>query len=115
MQLIITWILSACALILTSKVLNGIKLNGFGAALLSTFVLGALNATIFRVLWFLTLPFTILTLGLFLLVLNGAMLKLTAKLVNGFKIDGWLSAIVGSIVLSITQSILYFFYRRLFE
>ncbi len=112
LHIIIAWVLSAFALTLTSKLIKGLKLNGFGSAMLATFVLAALNATLFRVLWWISLPFTILTLGLFLFVLNGLMLKITAKLVNGFKVDGWIAAIAGSVVLSIFQSILYFIFRR---
>lgn len=114
-QILITWALNAAALILTSKIISSIRLKGVGSAFLATFVLAALNATLLRVLWVLTFPFTIITLGLFLFILNGAMLKLTAGLVKGFKVEGWWSAIGGSIVLSILQAVLYYFYRRLFE
>lgn len=114
-QILITWALNAAALILTSKIISSIRLKGVGSAFLATFVLAALNATLLRVLWVLTFPFTIITLGLFLFILNGAMLKLTAGLVRGFKVEGWWSAIGGSIVLSILQAVLYYFYRRLFE
>ncbi|RYZ60350.1 MAG: phage holin family protein [Proteobacteria bacterium] len=114
-QLLVTWALSALALGLMSAIMPGIRLKGVGSAFLATFVLGALNATLLRILWVLTLPLTIVTLGLFLLVLNGAMLKLTAKLVNGFKVEGWLSAIVGSLVLTLTHAGIYFFYRKLAE
>lgn len=114
-QVFISWAINAFALILTAKLISSIKLKGVGSAFLATFVLGALNATLLRVLWIVTIPFTLLTLGLFLFVLNGAMLKLTAALVKGFRVDGWWSAIGGSIVLSIIQAVLYYFYRRYFE
>ena len=114
-QIFISWGLNAAALILTSKLFRSIKLQGVGAAFLATFVLAALNATLLRILWVLTFPFTIITLGLFLFVLNGAMLKLTAGLVRGFKVEGWWAAIGGSIVLSILQALLYYFYRHIFE
>ena len=74
----ISWAINAFALVLTAKIIPSIKLKGIGSAFLATFVLGALNATLLRVLWVVMIPFTILTLGLFLFVLNGAMLKLTA-------------------------------------
>jgi putative membrane protein len=64
-------------------------------------VLGLLNALVRPILWFITLPITILTLGLFLVVLNAIMLELTAALVPGFDIDGFGWAIVGAIVLSL--------------
>ena len=111
-QVLVAWALNAFALVMTSKVISGLKLKGLGAAFLSTFVLTILNATVLRILWVLTLPLTFLTLGLFLLVLNGAMLKMTASLVNGFKVEGWWSAIGGAIVLSLIQSTLYFFYLK---
>ncbi len=114
-QICITWAINAFALILTSKMISSIRLKGIGSAFLATFVLAALNASLLRILWVITLPFTVLTLGLFLFILNGAMLKLTAGLVRGFKVEGWWSAIGGSIILSIIQAILYYFYRRTFE
>lgn len=110
-QLLVAWALSALALAGMSAVMPGIRLKGIGSAFLATFVLGALNATVLRLLWVLTLPFTIITLGLFLLVLNGAMLKLTAKLVNGFKVDGWLFTISNlNLGMELESKILYDFY-----
>ncbi|MES2744968.1 MAG: phage holin family protein [Bdellovibrionota bacterium] len=112
---LISWGISAAALKFTSALLPSFRLQGIGSALIATFVLGALNATLLRILWVVTLPFTVITLGLFLLVLNGAMLKLTAALVRGFSIDGWWAAIGGSIILTIVQSLFFYFYRRVFE
>ncbi len=114
-QLLVTWALSALALILMSAIMPRIRLSGIASAFLASLVLGLLNTTVLRILWVLTFPLTILTLGLFLLLLNGAMLKLTARIVSGFKVDGWLAAIFGSIVLSITHAGVYYFYRRIAE
>jgi len=114
-QFLVSWGLSALALGITAALMPGIRLAGIASAFLASFVFALLNATVLRVLWILTLPLTIITLGLFLLVLNGAMLKFTAKLVSGFKVSGWLAAIVGSIVLTLTHALIYFFYRRLVE
>ncbi len=114
-QILISWLLNAVALVLTSKVIRTIRLKNFGSALLATFVLAVLNATLLRILWVLTIPFTVLTLGLFLFFLDGAMLKLTGALVRGFRVDGWWSAIGGSIILSVIQAILFYSYRKIFE
>ena len=92
---------SAAALWLTSKVVPGIRLRGLFSTLLATFGIGLANATLWPLLFFLTLPINILTLGLFTFVVNGATLKICAALLPGFQIKSWWSAIFGWIVLSV--------------
>lgn len=89
----------------------GIRLDGVGAAILAPVVIGLVNATVGFFLKILTLPLTVVTLGLFWLVINALMLQLAAYLVPGFYVASFWSAFFGAIVLSIVSMIL----RSLFE
>ena len=83
-----------------------IWVDGFWAALVAAFLLGIVNAIIRPVLVFLTLPLTLLTLGLFLLIINGLMLWVVAALIRGFHVNGFWGAVFGSILISIVSWIL---------
>jgi putative membrane protein len=83
-----------------------IRVDGLMAALVAAFLLGIVNVIIRPILVFLTLPLTVLTLGLFLLVINGLMLWLVAALVKGFHVNGFWGAVFGSILISIVSWIL---------
>ncbi len=109
MKLIANWFLNALALFIVSKIVSGIELRGFGAALVAVLVIGLVNALVKPILLILTLPITILTLGLFTFVLNALMLLLASNLVNGFRVDGFWTALVASILLSIVSTILHAF------
>lgn len=89
-----------------------IWVDSFWAALVSAFILGVVNAVIKPVLIFFTLPLTILTLGIFLLVINGLMLWLVSALVRGFHVEGFWGAVLGSILISIVSWILSRFIPR---
>ena len=101
MGLIIRWVLNTLALLLVANVVPHFSYRSWVSLAIAAAVLGLLNAIVRPVLWFVTLPITVLTLGLFLLVLNAIMLELTDFLVPGFEIDGFGWAIVGALVLSI--------------
>jgi putative membrane protein len=101
------WAVSALALLIVAHVVPGFKVSNFKSALFAALVIGAANAVIWPLLIFLTLPINILTLGLFTFVINGAVLKISAALIPGFRIEGWLSAIFGSIVLAIVSSVIH--------
>lgn len=103
MSLLVRWLLNSIALIITAYLLEGIYVSGLGAALIASLVLGIVNAVIRPIFWLLTLPVNFFTLGLFTFVLNGIMLKLAASVVGGFRIDGIITAVIGSILLSITS------------
>lgn len=107
MKLIANWFLNALALFIVSKIVSGIELRGFGAALVAVIVIGLINALIKPILLVLTLPITILTLGLFTFVLNALMLLLAGNIVSGFRVDGLWTAFIGSILLSIVSTILH--------
>ncbi len=94
------WVISALALMITAYLMPGFEIKGFVSALIAALVIGIANAVVYPLLVFLTLPITILTLGLFLLVVNGIFLKICAAFVPGFEIDGIFPAIFGSVILS---------------
>lgn len=101
MLLIIRWILFALALLFIAWIIPGIHIEGFRAALLSAFVIGLVNVFIRPLFVIITIPITILTLGLFIFIINALLFLLVAKVVPGFQVDGFLSALLGSILLSI--------------
>lgn len=106
---ILYWIVSGIAVLLTSKLVRGFRVGGFLSAILAALVLGAANAVLWPVIFVLTLPLTIVTLGLFLFVVNGIVLKICAALLPGFHIDSWWAAIWGSVVLASVNWALHFF------
>jgi putative membrane protein len=102
--LLIRWILNTAALYAVALFVPGIDFTGsFPMLFVASLVLGLLNAIVRPVLFVLTLPITIVTLGLFILVLNAAMLGLTAWMVEGLTIHGFLPAVVGALLLSIVS------------
>jgi putative membrane protein len=108
---LIIWLLNAAALMVTSHVIKGMQVNGFVSALLAALVLAVANHFLLPILTILTLPLTVVTLGIFWFVLYGAMLKISAAVIPGFTINGWLPAIIGSIVLTVIQWV----FRAAFE
>lgn len=104
--LLIRWLLNALALVLTAKLIAGISVEGFKAALITALVLGIVNAVIRPVVVLLTIPINFITLGLFTLVINGLMLLLVSKVVTGFSVAGFFPAVIGAIVLSVISAVL---------
>ena len=101
MGLLIRWIVNTLALFLVVTIVPNFHYRDWVTLVIAAAVLGLLNAIVRPILFVLTLPITFVTLGLFLLVLNAIMLELTAWLVPGFDIDGFVWAIVGALVLSV--------------
>jgi len=101
MELFIRLIISTLAVLLSSWLLPGIHVAGIVTAFIVAIVLGLLNAFIKPILTILTIPITVLTLGLFLLIINVIIVYLAAAIVPGFRIDGFLSALLFSIVLAV--------------
>ena len=106
MALLLRWIFNGVALVFTAYLLDGIQVSGFGAALVASLVLGIVNAIIRPLFLLLTLPLNILTLGLFTFVVNAVMLMLVASVVSGFSVNSFFSALIGSVILSLTSSLL---------
>ena len=115
LNLLLDWILSALALLLVAHIVPGFELSGFAAALLAALVVGLVNATLGAILKVLTFPLTILTLGIFWIVVNALMLELAAFFVPGFRIQGFLPAFLGALVLSVVNIVLRMFKRELRE
>lgn len=105
-NLILGWLASAVALIVVTKVIDGFHVNGFQNALIAAVVIGFINATLGNVIKFFTFPFRILTLGILSLVINAAMLMLADYFLDGLRIDGFVPAFLGSILLSVVSTVL---------
>jgi putative membrane protein len=100
MQLIAKWLLAACALLLVAYLYTGVHIQSFTSALIAAAVMGLLNTLVRPVLVVLTLPVTVLTLGLFLFVINALMFWATASLLDGFVVKGFAAALLGSLIYS---------------
>ncbi len=106
MKLILRWLVNAAALYVAVKLVPGIEASDTQAILIAAIVIGLINATLKPIAVLLTLPLTVITLGLFYLLVNGAMLYLTAALTPGFELAGFGSAVLGAIVISIVGMLL---------
>ena len=102
----IHWILSGVALLIVANFLPGIQVESFGAALIAAFVIGLVSATVGIVLKIILLPFIFLSLGLVYFLINGLMLKLASELVPGFRVVGCLTAVLGSVLLTLVDYVL---------
>lgn len=101
MKIIVRWLLLAAALLLVANLYSGVSVSGFGTALIAAFVLGLLNTLVRPLLVLLTLPVTLLTLGLFLFVINALMFWAAASVLDGFNVRGFTAALVGSLLYSL--------------
>lgn len=100
-RMIIQWLLSAITLLMVTRVVPGFYINGgMRAALIAALVIGILNATLGAVLKVITFPLAIVSFGIFLLVINAAMILLASDLVGGFYVAGWTPAFWGAVILS---------------
>ena len=100
---LIRMLITSLGLWVASRMVPGMSISGFGTLLGAALLLGFVNAVVRPLLVLLTLPISIMTLGIFLLVINGAMLALVASLFNNFTIDGLFSAILGSVIVSLVS------------
>jgi putative membrane protein len=100
MRFLLRLLLNGVAIVVAANVITGLHLNGYVAALIAGAVLGLVNAVIRPVLKILTFPITILTLGLFTLVINAVCFALTAAVVDGFEIDGAVPAFLGALLVT---------------
>ena len=107
MNLIIRILLTAVAVVILAKFLPGVDVAGFTGAIIVAIVLALLNAILKPILVILTLPITIITLGLFLLVINALIILLADHFLDGFAVSGFWTALLFSLLLSFLQSILY--------
>jgi putative membrane protein len=110
--MIVHWFISAGILLLVARITPGIAIEGWGSALIGALVLGLVNAFIRPLIVFFTLPITVLTLGLFLLIVNALMLALAAALVPGIRISSFGSAFLGSLLLTFLNLMVGAFFRH---
>ena len=115
MKIIVRWLLLAAALLLVANIDSGVSVAGFQAALLAALVLGLFNTLVRPLLVLLTLPVTLLTLGLFLFVVNALMFWAAAAVLDGFNVDGFGAALVGSLIYSVCGMVIDAATERLFN
>ena len=114
MKLITQWLMSAAALLAVAYLYAGVVVTSFGAALLAAALLGALNLVLRPILILLTLPVTLLTLGLFLFVVNALIFWAAAGLLSGLEVKSFGAALLGSLIYSALQLAIDFVLARLF-
>lgn len=112
MNFILRLLLSALAVLLLANILPGVTVDSYGIAVLVAVVLSLLNLIVKPLLIILTLPVTLITLGLFLLVINAVIILLASKLVTGFSVDGFWTALLFSLLLSLLQAVLFTFLKE---
>jgi putative membrane protein len=115
MKIVVRWLLLAAALLLVAQVYPGVRVAGFGAALGAALVLGLLNTLVRPLLVLLTLPVTLLTLGLFLFVINALMFWAAASLIAGVQVTGFWAALIGSLIYSVCGIVIDAAVERLFS
>jgi putative membrane protein len=114
MKMIIRWLLLAAALVLLTQWDSGIHVKSFGSAMWAAFVIGLLNAFVRPLLILLTLPVTVLTMGLFLFVINALTFQMASNMLEGFQVQGFWHALIGSVLYSLWGLIIDAALERLF-
>jgi putative membrane protein len=114
MKLILKWLLSAVALLFVASVYSGVEVPDFTSALIAALVIGLLNMVVRPILVVLTLPVTLITLGLFLFVINALMFWAASGLLSGFHVNGFGAALLGSLIYSVLGLIIDSALERLF-
>tara|TARA_B100001105_G_C22306190_1_gene406046 strand:- start:261 stop:617 length:357 start_codon:yes stop_codon:yes gene_type:complete len=114
MKLIVRWMLLAAALLLVAYLYPGVAVQSFGSALIAALVLGLLNTIVRPVLVLLTLPVTLLTLGLFLFVINAITFWMAASVLQGFYVTGFVAALIGSLIYSLAGMVIDVAMERMF-
>jgi putative membrane protein len=115
MKILVRWLLLAAALLLVAHLYPGVVVQSFGAAMIAALVLGLFNAVLRPLLVLLTLPVTLLTLGLFLFIINALMFYFAASVLDGFSVRGFGAALVGSLIYSVCGLVIDAAMERLFS
>ncbi|WP_430419194.1 phage holin family protein [Methylibium petroleiphilum] len=115
MKILVRWLLLAAALLLVAHLYPGVVVQSFGAAMIAALVLGLFNAVLRPLLVLLTLPVTLLTLGLFLFVINALMFYFAASVLDGFSVRGFGAALIGSLIYSVCGLVIDAAMERLFR
>jgi putative membrane protein len=114
MKLIVKWLLSASALLLLTGIYSGVAVSSFGSALIAAFVIGLFNTVLRPILVVLTLPVTVVTLGLFLFIINALMFWAASGVLDGFSVTGFGAALIGSLIYSVLGLLIESALERLF-
>ena len=114
MKLLLKWGLSAIALLAVAHLYSGVSVSSFGSAMLAAFIIGLLNIFVRPILVVLTLPVTLVTVGLFLFVINAFMFWAAAYVLDGFNVTGFVAALVGSLIYSVLGVVIDSALERLF-
>jgi len=101
MKMLVRWLLLAAALLLVANIYPGVSVRSFGSAMIAALVIGLFNTLLRPILVLLTLPVTVLTLGLFLFVINALMFYFAASVLSGFEVNGFVAALIGSLIYSV--------------
>ena len=115
MKIVVRWLLLAAALLLVANVYSGVVVASFGAALIAALVLGLLNTLLRPLLVLLTFPVTVITLGLFLFIINALMFYFAASLLGGFNVRGFGAALIGSLIYSVCGLVIDTAVERVFS
>jgi putative membrane protein len=115
MKIIVRWLLLAAALLLVARLYPGVTVSSFTSAMVAALVLGLLNTLVRPLLVLLTLPVTLLTLGLFLFVINALMFWSAAGVLDGFNVSGFGAALIGSVLYSLCGMVIDVAVERLFS
>lgn len=107
MRMLVRWLINAVAFLIVAHFVNGFEVRGFGAALIAALVFGLVNSTLGLILKVLTFPLTILSFGLFLIVINAIMLRFAAGFTPGFAVLNWTAAIIGAFLLTVITTFLH--------
>jgi putative membrane protein len=114
MKLIVKWLLSASSLLLLTGIYSGVSVSSFGSALIAAFVIGLFNTVLRPILVVLTLPVTVVTLGLFLFIINALMFWAASGVLDGFSVNGFGAALIGSLIYSVLGLLIESALERLF-
>ncbi len=115
MKILLRWLLLAAALLFVAYLYPGVQIASFGAALIAAFVIGVFNTLLRPILVLLTLPVTLITLGLFLFVINAAMFYFAAHVLDGFSVRSFGAALVGSLIYSVMGLVIDAALERVFS
>ena len=111
LKLLIKWIILTASILVVSYLLDGIKVDNFLTALFAAALLGILNSVVRPLLILLTLPINLITFGIFIFIINAALLMLVSHVITGFHVAGFWTAVFGSILISITNALLNWFIK----
>ncbi len=115
MKILVRWLLLAAALLLVAYLYPGVAVTSFGSAMIAALVIGVFNTLLRPILVLLTLPVTLLTLGLFLFVINALMFWAAAQVLDGFAVNGFVAALIGSLIYSVIGMVIDVAMERLFS